>query len=355
MANDLRRFTASAPARWAQIGLFLIALVAALRIGSTLLLPIVFACLLALLLAPPVAWMVKRGLPATLASGLVVLGLVATVIFGVSMLAAPAISWLDRAPETLAQAERKLKRLTRPLEKLQATADKMEQVATGSGPAERAREVTVAPAGMLQRLSGGTTAMFGALLTVVFLTFFLLSTGAKFRSKLADLLPDRHRKGVDGAVQEMQEQMSGYLFTTALINAGVGIVTYVALRLLGFPNPALWAVLAGVLNFIPYLGALVTIIMIFLAGVVTFDTTGPAFIGAGAFFVVNLLEANVITPLMLGRRLPLNPVAIFTGLLFWGWVWGITGAVLAVPLMVMIKVMADRITPLKPLGIMLDN
>ena len=95
--------------------------------------------------------------------------------------------------------------------------------------------------------------------------------------------------------------------------------------------------------------------MIFLAGLVTFDTTGPAFMGAGAFFAINLLEANVVTPVMLGRRLPLNPVAIFMGLLFWGWVWGVTGAVLAVPLMVMIKVVSDRIKPLEPLGIMLDN
>jgi predicted PurR-regulated permease PerM len=355
MANDLRRFTATAPARWAQVGLFLIALIAALRIGSTLILPILIAGMLALLLAPPVAWMVKRRLPPTLAAGLVVLALVCTVAFGIRMLATPAVTWLERAPETIAQAERKIKRLTKPLETLQATAEKVEQVTSGNNGNDRARAVTVAPAGLFQKLSGTTTAMMGALMTVIFLTFFLLSWGAKFRAKLANLLPDKHRKGVDGAIQEMQEQMSAYLFTATMINSGVGLLTYLALWLLDYPNPGLWAVAAGVLNFIPYLGAMVTIIIIFLAGLVTFDTAGPAFMGAGAFFIINLAEANVVTPVVLGRRLPLNPVAIFTGLLFWGWMWGVTGAVLAVPLMVMMKVMADRIEPLKPLGVLLDN
>jgi predicted PurR-regulated permease PerM len=86
---------------------------------------------------------------------------------------------------------------------------------------------------------------------------------------------------------------------------------------------------------------------------VSFDTTGPAFLGAGAFFLVNMLEANLVTPMLMGRRLPLNPVAIFGGLLFWGWLWGVTGAILAVPLMACVKVMADRVPPLRPLGEML--
>jgi predicted PurR-regulated permease PerM len=352
VATSGRRYPTILSGRWAIIGLFVLATIAALRLGSSLVLPIVWAALLALLLAPAVNWLSKRRVPAVLASAMVMLALVGAAGTAITLLAGPAVSWLDRAPQTLKQAERKLRQLSKPIEQLQQTAEQVESVAQGGN--NKPRQATTAPAGgLFATLSGTTMAVGGALVTVLFLSFFLLSMGPRFREKLGTILPaDQHDEVLD-AIGEMQQQMSRYLSMSTAINIGVGLLTWLAMHLLGMPNPALWGGVAAVLNFIPYLGALVTIAVIFLAGIVTYDTTGRAFAAAGAFFVINIIEANIITPLLMGRRLPLNPVAIFGGLLFWGWLWGITGAILAVPLMACAKVVADRVPQLSAIGEML--
>ena len=339
------------------LGIFLLLVVAALRLGSSFLLPVAVSGLMALLLAPAVRWLVRRRVPAALAAGLIVLGVTAVGVTSLGLLAAPAADWLDRAPKSLGQIERKIRRLAKPLQQLQQTADKVQQVTQGGvvGGSTAAPSVTVAPVGLLSKLSGTTLSLLGALMTVIFLTYFLLASGDRFREKFADMLPERHRREMAAAIVEMQARMSHFLLLSTVINAGVGLLTWGALVLIDFPNPALWGVVAAVLNFIPYIGAVVTLLVIGLAGLVTFDTTREPLIAMGAFFVINMIESNIATPMLLGRRLPQNPVAIFIGLLFWCWVWGITGAVLAVPLTVLVKVVADRVGPLKAFGELLDN
>jgi predicted PurR-regulated permease PerM len=354
LTSSGRRYPTILSGRWAIIGLFVLAAITALRVGSSLVLPVVWAVLLALLLAPAVGWLVRHRFPAALAAALVLLALLGAAGTTVTLLAGPAASWLERAPNTLQAAERKLRRLARPIEQLQETAERVESVAQGGPNRPRRPTDTTAPAGgLFAKLSGTTIAFAGSLVTVVFLAYFLLAMAGRFREKLAMLLAPEQHDEVSAAVAEMQEQMSRYLALSTAINIGVGLLTWGVMLLLDYPNPALWGVVAGILNYIPYLGALITVGVIFLAGVVSFDTTGPAFLGAGAFFLVNMLEANLVTPMLMGRRLPLNPVAIFGGLLFWGWLWGVTGAILAVPLMACVKVMADRVPPLRPLGEML--
>jgi len=150
--------------------------------------------------------------------------------------------------------------------------------------------------------------------------------------------------------RETEAQISVYLFTTTLINIGVGVVTGVALALVGMPNPVLWGVLAGVLNFIPYLGAVVNTVILGLASVVTFERTSDALIPPLVFLGLNLIESNLVTPMILGRRMRLNTVALFIGLIFWWYLWGITGAILAVPIMAAFKIMCDHIESLAPVG-----
>jgi predicted PurR-regulated permease PerM len=184
----------------------------------------------------------------------------------------------------------------------------------------------------------------------------MLAAGSLFRQKLAALLPARaDRAHVIDALAEIEVQMSRYLFLTTLINVAVGLLTWAVLAALGMPNAALWGAVAGVLNFIPYVGAIATLALIAIAGLVSFDQSNRALYAAGAFFVINMIESNLATPLLLGRRLPLNAVALFVGVLFWGWIWGITGAVLAVPLTVMIKVICDHVEPLEPVALFLDS
>jgi predicted PurR-regulated permease PerM len=353
----LRERTFAHPERWYSAGTFFILLVAALKLASAFFLPVVASALLALLLAPPVRWLSKRGLPAGAAAGLVVTGLVVVAGLGIFSLARPAAAWLARAPQTMEQAQEKIQRIARPLYNLQRTAARVQE-ATTTSPTDEARKPTkveMAPAGLFAKLPGTTIGFLGAVSTVIFLTFFLLAAGERFSEKLGDIMPERYRRQMIGGLRDMQAQMSRYLSTSALIRASLGLAAWGVLKLVGLPNPALFGVTAAILNFIPYLGSLAMLLIIGVASLVTFDTTEPALIAMGAFFVLSVVEGNVVTPLLLGHRLPLNAVAIFVGLLFWSWIWGITGAVLAVPLTVLIKVIADRVQPLEPLGVILDT
>jgi len=333
--------------------LLLIATVASLRVGSAFLIPIVIAGMLSLLLAPPLRWLMRRGIGPPIAAAILVLMLVGATFGGVALLVRPATEWISRAPATIAEVDRKVRRLMRPLGRLQETAKKVDEV-TGNGAGAPA-PTAAAPAGIFQRLSMGTAGFLGASLTVVFLSYFLLAMGKRFEAKLEELLPERVRRQAIDGLREMETQMSGYLWQTTLINIGVGMVTWGVLALLGMPSPLFWGVVCAVLNYIPYLGGVVSFVLLAMAALVSFDTTQRPLMVMGAFLVINTIEANLVVPMLLGKRLPLNPVAIFLGLLFWGWIWGITGAILAVPLTVMIKVVADRVKPMRPLGVMLDN
>jgi predicted PurR-regulated permease PerM len=150
--------------------------------------------------------------------------------------------------------------------------------------------------------------------------------------------------------REIEEQVSVYILTTSAINAGVGVLTGIAMWLCGMPNPVLWGLMAGLLNYMPYVGAFITLGVLGLAALVTFDTLGRALVVPGAFFLVNLVEANIVTPLVLGNRLRLNTVAIFIGMMFWWYVWGVPGALMAVPMMATIKIFCDHFEDLAPIG-----
>lgn len=339
---------------WPLVGIFVILAVAALKIGSTFVLPIVVSALFTFLLGPPVRWLRRRGLPEGIGAAIVVFGTLTLFSAGIFFLAQPAADWLERAPASLSQAEKKLRRLFKPLQSIQQTAERMEDVADATK--TDTPKVEIARPGLLKRVTGSGATFGGAALTVVFLTYFLLSTGPLFRRKLAAVLPGRReRVKVEEALAEIELQMGRYLWLTTLINAVVGLLTWGFLALIGMPNAALWGALAGILNFIPYVGALVTIGLIGIAALVSFDTTDKALLAAGGFFVVNLIESNLVTPAVLGKRLPLNVVALFVGLLFWGWIWGITGAVLAVPLTVMLKVIFDHVEGMEKVGVFLEN
>ncbi len=341
---------------WPLVGIFFLVAVAALKIGSTLVLPIVVSLLFTFLLGPPVRWLKRHRIPEALGAGVLVFGTVIVICGSMFFLADPASEWIERAPKTMQQVERKLKGVIRPLASIQATASKVEEVTTPTGKGDDTQKVELAKPGLLSRLSGTTASFLGAALTVIFLTYFLLAAGTLFRQKLAEVLPGRaERAHVVEALAEIEVQMSRYLVLTTIINAAVGLLTWGALALLGMPNAALWGAVAGVLNYIPYVGALATLILIAVAGLVSFDEPKTALLAAGAFFIINMIESNLATPMILGRRLPLNAVALFVGLLFWGWIWGITGAVLAVPLTVMVKIICDHVKPLEPVALFLDS
>jgi predicted PurR-regulated permease PerM len=188
------------------------------------------------------------------------------------------------------------------------------------------------------------------------LAFFLLSAGDVLINNVLRILPSmREKRNAVELVRNVEQGISSYLFTVTCINVALGVVQGVAMWLLGMPNPALWGAMCCVLNYIPYLGALLGTIVVFLVAVLTFDTLAYAALVPATYFAITALEGNLITPAILGRSMSLNPVMVFLFLTFWGWMWGIGGALLAVPLLAMLKIGFDQFERTKPMGTLLGG
>jgi predicted PurR-regulated permease PerM len=334
------------------IAIFLILFTAALRFGAGLLLPIAIAALFTLLLDPAVRALRRLGLPTGVGAALVVFGTLGTVVGGGTLLAGPAAAWVEAAPKTMEQIQRKVRRLLRPI---QRTAEQVDRAAE-SGVQESTPTVQLKAPGVLQRVTGSTVNFVATAITVVFLTYFLLAMLPVFRRKLAHLIGNRAgARSMEDVLTEIEVQMSRYVMINTLTSVGVGLATWGFLALVGLPNALLWGVVAFLLNFIPYAGALVTVVLVGAAGLVAFDGTGQVLLVMGGCAAINMIEGNLVTPHLMGKHLPLNPVAIFLSLLYWGWVWGPAGALLAVPITVMLQVLFSRIEVLRPVAIMLDS
>lgn len=336
----------------ALVTLAFLAVCVAFYVGRGLLMPIAISIMLGFLLRPPVRWLREHGVKESIGAGLVVVSGVLIVVGTARLLAAPASSWLQRAPQAVEAVARKLQSKGGPVAQLEATAAKVEQIASGGAPRQTSRQVTPTPARtpLLRRMFGDLTEFVGGTFSVIFLTFFLLASGDVFMRKITDMMPHGRARMPREISNEIESSITRYLRTVTLINIGLGLATWGVLALLRMPNAALFGLLAGVLNVVPYLGAVATAGILALAAIASFDTLGRALLVPGAFLALNVIEANIVTPALIGREFPLNPVAVFVGLLFWGFVWGVPGAILAVPMMVTLKIFCDRVPSLRAIG-----
>lgn len=325
-----------------------------LYFARTFLVPIVFAVLLNFLLSPALRLLARWRIPPPAGAAIIVLLLLGALGVGVYSLAAPAQNLANTAPQTLAKANRKLRTMF--LARVQRATSQVERAAvtldTPSNGERPQREVVVnATPSIGARILGTTQTLVAGILEIVILLYFLLAGGDLFLQKFIKVLPqtgDKH-KAINIA-RATEAAVSAYLTTALLVNVGEGIVVALALWGLGMPNPALWGVVVAVLEFIPYLGALTGVVVLGLAALTTFDNTAHALLVPGSFLAINLLQANIVTPMLLGHRLTLNPVAIFVGLTFFFWIWGVAGAFLAVPLLATLKIFCDHIKSLAALG-----
>ncbi len=344
--------TPTSAATVALVTLAFLAVCVALYVGRGLLMPIAISIMLGFLLRPPVRWLRRRGIKESIGAGIVVLGGVLIAVALARILAAPASSWLQRAPQAIESVARKLQSTGGPVAQLEATAAKVEQIASGGAPSRATRQVTQTPARtpLLRRMFGDLTDFVGGIFSVIFLTFFLLASGDVFMRKITDMMPRGRARMPREISAEIESSITRYLRTVTLINIALGLATWGVLAALRMPNAALFGMLAGVLNVVPYLGAVATAGILGLAAIASFDSLGRALLVPGAFLLLNVIEANVVTPVLIGREFPLNAVAVFVGLLFWGFVWGVPGAILAVPMMVTIKIFCDRVPSLRAIG-----
>lgn len=190
-----------------------------------------------------------------------------------------------------------------------------------------------------------------AALSTMVLLYFLLASGDLFLRKTIAVTPrfSDKKRAVDIA-QQVEMAVSRYLFTVAIINIGLGASVALAMYLMGVPNPVLWGVMVGTLNFIPYIGDIVSFSVLTVVGLLTFDPLWQSLMVPGVFYLLTALEGYLITPLIVSRRLSLNPVVIILSVLFWGWMWGVPGALLAVPILVALKTVCDRVESLQVFG-----
>ena len=332
-------------------GIFLLAGLYTLYFARDFLLPVVLAFVLSFLLAPLSRSMIRLRIPAAIGAGIIIMGLISAGTSGVYLLSDPARQWLEKAPTSFNTARKKLRAFLEPVEKTRKTAEQLENMAALNKTEKDVTTVEIKKPGLGEFVFASTQSfLIGCGVTLVLL-YFLLAGEDLFLLKLVKVLPnlDDKKRAVE-ICRQIEHDVSRYLWTTALINMGLGMVVGLSMYFLRMPNPALWGVLAMVLNFIPYLGALTGIISVGFAAAVVFDDPVKIILAPSVYLLAAVIEGNFITPIVLGRSLALNPVIIFVWLIFWGWVWGVVGAVLAVPLLAIVKIVCDHFRPLAAVG-----
>lgn len=330
-------------------GLFILAGFYTLYFGRGFFLPLILALLISFLLRPLVRGLKKLRIPEAVGAAVVVLGLLGVLGTGIYELSGPAYAWMQQAPNSLHKIERRLRDLKRPVQTVSKATEQMAKMAqVGSADPPMA---AVATPSLGERLASSAFELVAGGVTMLILLYFLLASGDLFLRKLIRVLPSlADKKRAVEIAREIETEVSAYLSTVTFINVVLGLAVWAVMALLGVPNPLLWGVMATVTNYVPYLGAGTMYVVLTGVGFLTFNDLPHALMPVGAFLVCNVLEAYMLTPLILGRRLTLNPVVIFLALSFWGWLWGIAGAVLAVPIVVVFKIFCDHSEPLAPVG-----
>lgn len=327
----------------------------ALYIARDFFIPVALAVLLSLVLSPIVRWLARWHVPYPAAAALV-LGLVVAAV-GVAGygLAGPVRAWITAAPVALPKAAHKLRAVVRPVEQVSRAATQVEQATTGAA-TSTPHDVVVAGPSLGSRLAGTSAAVLGGILEVLLLLYALLAVGDLFLQKLVGMLPRRgDREKAVSIARATEGSISGYLALTALINICEGAVVSAAMAMVGMPTPLVWGVLVAVVEFVPYVGMLSMLVMLTVAALTTFDTVPHALVVPAIYLAINFVQGNVVTPLVMSRRLTLNPVAIFVSLALWWWLWGIAGALLAVPLLAAFKILCDHVESLASIGAFLGD
>ena len=331
-------------------GVLAIAVVLLLKVAAPLLLPIATAVVLTFVFAPVVRGLCRRGVPEPFGAAIVVAALLAVTLLLTSTLVDPASQWWARAPQTAAQVWAQIDRLRVSIMRFGAPQPRP---ATGkNAAADRAPAPAADP--LKERLTtegvAFTRVVIGKLLSfslsaaaTVILLYFLLASEHWMLSRSVEAIPRRRSRALLVAgVRSAEREIGRFVGTLSLVNIGVAVATSLAVWVLDLPNPLLWGVIAGTLNFIPYIGPVITVALLSLAGMLTFDAAGDMLAPALAFVAIHAVESNIVSPWFVGRRLTLSPLAVFLSVMFWGWLWGIGGALLAVPVLVGLRCVCKR-------------
>lgn len=325
-------------------------IIAALHVAAEILIPVAAAIVLQFMVAPPMRQLCRWRIPPPLSAAIVVVGIACMLILGVYHLTSPAAQWLDRLPEVSVRIQEKLRVVREPVQQVAKASEQVEKATTMTGEPASV-QVTLRRPGLLEQLAGGVRrALFGISVTLVVL-YFLLATGDLFKLKLVRVIERlEDKKRALATLADIEHQVSVYLSTQTLINIGLGTAVALILWAMGVPNPGLWGLLVAIGNFIPFFGFIIASSVILTVALLSFDSFWWALAAPGAYAAIKVTEGNFISPNILGRSLTLNPLVIILSLLFWGWLWGPVGALLAVPILVIIKTVCEHVERLRTLA-----
>ena len=343
-----------------QTVLIVLGVIAFLYFARPVVLPIFLACMAAMALKPLVRWSSYCHIPTALSAAVILCLLVAVVSLGFFQLGRPAMRWVNNAPQHMTELRQRIQKLMPSGARLSEAAAAVKDL--GATEAEKEEEQRKAPTVELKESRGTSsilnwtgTFLMGVGETLVLL-YLLLASGDLFLQKLVRVMPTlRDKKRAVEISHEIQQNISNYLFSVTLINLGLGLAVSGGLYFMGVPNAAMWGLCVAVLNFVPYFGPVAGVVVLGAVGLLTFDTLGKGLLPPAWYLLLHLLEANLITPLLLGRRFTLNPVVIFVSLIFWTWLWGVPGALLSVPILVSIKVVCDRVPEMSSVSELLSR
>jgi len=331
-----------------QAGIFLVVMLAVLYVAKAIILPVVLAVVLKLLLNPGLRFLERWSVPRVVAALLLLMSVTAFIVGLVAALTAPAGDWFAKLPSAIPRMQERLEFLREPVEIFRRFL-----YAVRSLTQIDAAMVTIpaAEGSLPEQLFAGTWNFAAGLFTTGLLLFFLLISGDTFLRKLVEVLPrfGDKRRAVEIS-QQIESDISGYLLTITAMNLLVGLATGFVMWFCGVGDPVLWGVVAFLLNYVPILGPLLGVGLFFFVGFLTLDGLWEAMLPASLYLAIHLAEGEGITPMLLARRFTLNPVLVILALVFWYWMWGVPGAILAVPIMAATKIVCDRIGPLNPFG-----
>jgi predicted PurR-regulated permease PerM len=334
----------------AVIGIFLIMIVGVLYFGKGLVLPVTLAFLLALVLLPVVRALRRRGIPEGVTAVALVVMLAAGLGGSAYTLSGPVSEWIDSVPQIRSEVRFKLRNLRKSVEDVRKAQEQINEAIKQPTDAST-QEVVIRDPGLLDAAASSASQVVAAGGLTLVLLVFLLSSGDMLQEKLVRVLPTLTDKKHGLAIaKEIERSISTYLFTISIINVCLGAFIAAGMFAIGMPNPILWGVAAALLNFVPYLGSIIGIGVVSLVALISFPTLGHAVLAPLIYFVCTTIEGQVITPLLVGRRLQINTVAVLLAVAFWGFIWGFVGVLIAVPLLVVIKVFSSRIESLSGLN-----
>lgn len=318
--------------------------------GKDIVMPIVLGLIISLTLAPVVRTLYRFRIPSPLGALLVVASLSSVFGLGVSALSTPVGDMFESLPNISQKLKMHIRQFQPTLDEISRAGEQVDELTSGNSN-EEINEVVIEGPGLISSAASTVATGFTSVFIALLLSVFMLGSGNLFYEKLVAAVPTlADKKRAIRIIKAVEHSVSHYLLTITIINVCLGTVIAGLLFLIDAPNPLLWGIIAAAFNFLPFLGAIAGALLLAAISIGTYDSLSAAIIPPVIYYACSAIEGNLITPLIIGRRLQLNIVAVFLSVAIWGWLWGLAGALMAVPILVFVSVLCEHIKSLQGLG-----